>query len=119
MKKRMVFSFVLMCTLLAASVTFGAFYDGNWLIKGWREHQKIMDSRAGERDYIAAASFSGYVTGVTDVINDVFITIPVGSTRDQICQIVGNYLEKHPEKWTVAADILIADALKEAFKIKR
>lgn len=119
MKTRIARCLVLVLTVIIASSAFGVFYDGNWLIKGWREYQKIMDSRIGEKDLMSAASFSGYVTGVADALNEVLFSIPAGTTRDQICQIVGNYLEKHPERWTVSANILVADALKEAYKLKR
>lgn len=92
----------------------GYFETGSSLMQGWRAHQKIMNSQAGEKDYVIAFFFLGYVTGVADARGEV-LGVPHGITKDQICAIVGRYLENHPDEWNEIGSILVEKALRNAF----
>ena len=101
--------------ILLGSVVHAAFFEtGTSLMQGWREHQKVMQSQATQKDYLAASRFIGYVTGVVDAQADNLRT-PVGATKDQICAIVGKYLEAHPEEWDQVGSDLVVKALRSAF----
>ena len=91
----------------------GYFETGSSLMQGWREHQKIVNSQVGERNYMLASRFVGYVTGVVDARSK---GVPVGATIDQICAIVGRYLENHPDEWNEVGSILVEKALRNAFR---
>lgn len=109
--------------LLAAILVFvtpfvyaGAyFYTGSSLMQGWREHQRILNSQPGEKNYILASVFAGYVTGVADARSEV-LGVPSGVSRDQVCAIVGRYLETHPDEWNEVGSILVEKALRNAFR---
>jgi hypothetical protein len=112
---------VLACVLFVflCHTTFAGFYDGNWLVKGWREYQKLVTSTPGAEGrgpaMIQATVFIGYVAGVADTLDGTVFALPGGLTIDQMCQVVGKYLENTPERWTESAHLLVADALKAAF----
>lgn len=93
------------------------FVTGSSLMQGWREHQKIINSQAGKKDYLLASRFMGYVTGVADARGEV-LSVPVGATIDQLCAIVGRYLENHPDEWNEVGSILVEKALRNAFRKK-
>lgn len=119
MKTRTAHYLVFILTVAIATSAFGTYNDGNFLIKGWRELRKAMDSPTAEIDYFNVGIFIGYVEGITEVYNGALFSYPYGTIRQQIVQIVGNYLEKHPERWNVAGFELIIDAMKEAYPLKR
>jgi len=55
------------------------------------------------------------LTGVADANQNL---VPVGATKDQICAIVGKYLESHPEEWTQEGAVIVKKALIKAFQKK-
>jgi hypothetical protein len=102
---------------MATTALQAAFYDGNWLVKGWEEDQKITKSSSGDRklDFQTASAFLGYVMGIADSLNGIMWNLPKNATVKQILSVVGKYLEANPEKWNQAACVLVVEALKSAF----
>lgn len=106
---------VVLFTIVLVGPAHATFFEtGASLIQGWREHQKIMQSQPGEKNYLLASQFVGYVTGVIDAQAE-NLRIPVGATKDQVCAIVGKYLEAHPEEWNKVGSDLVVKALRIAF----
>jgi len=103
--------------ILTASVSYAGFEVGNDLVQGWREHQKIMQHRTGEIDFMLASRFVGYVTGVFDATEFLY-DYPDGLTKDQVAAIVGKYLDANPEEWSKGGPVLVIKALQEAFPRK-
>ena len=101
--------------IAVASSQAACFNNGQDLVNGWREHQKIMNNSPAERDYLSASRFTGYVTGVADALDTIMFDIPEGTTKDQIVAIVGKYLEANPDKWQFGGSVLVVNALKGAF----
>ena len=64
--------------------------------------------------YLLASQFVGYVTAVIDAQAE-NLRIPVGATEDQVCAIVGKYLEAHPEEWNKVGSDLVIKTLRIAF----
>jgi hypothetical protein len=92
------------------------YHNGNQILEGMREHDKLM---AGDQtiNYQKATYFMGYVSGVNDATSYLYGYISE-VTVNQICSIVTIYLKKHPEKLNQCASILVIEALKEAFPKK-
>ncbi len=114
---------LLLISFILAFWSYGAyaaiyFHTGSSLMQGWREHQKIISSVAGEKDYLRASRFIGYVMGVADARSEA-LDIPMGVTQDQLCAIVGKYLESHPEEWNEIGSALVEKALRNAFRNKQ
>ena len=109
-------------TVLAAIVLFFpslasaqviVFMDGNKLFQDMLEYEKFERGDPSP-DLIKTASYVGYVEGVYDAMVDSF-NAPRNVTLSQICSIVAKYLKDNPEKRSVSAADLIADALQKAF----
>jgi hypothetical protein len=98
------------------AATFYTFYTGNTLIIGWREHQKLISGQDG--DIMEATEFTAYAIGVSDALNGIAFEIPKRATRDQVCVVVGRYLDAHPESWTSRGSDIVVAALKAAFPKK-
>ncbi|MGD9843121.1 MAG: Rap1a/Tai family immunity protein [Steroidobacteraceae bacterium] len=109
----------LAAAILSCSASAATYFEtGASLMKGWREHQKIMNSQVGEKNFMLASAFSGYVRGVADTRSEA-LGVPQGVTGDQICAIVGTYLENHPEEWNDVGSVLVEKALRNAFRRKQ
>lgn len=92
------------------------FDTGNTLIIGWREHQKVMSGQSG--NIMQASSFVSYVIGVSDALDGVSFDIPDKATKDQVCSVVGRYLDLHTEPWTNTGSVIVIAALKAVFPRK-
>ena len=58
----------------------------------------------------------GYVVGVISVMQYInALCLPVTSTHSQMTLVVKKYLSDHPEKLHLNAEVLVIDALQEAF----
>ncbi len=115
MKMHRMIIIVFAALLTAASSSEAGFVNGQDLVNGWREHQKIMNDSPAVKDYVSASHFMGYVTGVADALDTIMFDIPVGTKKDQIMAIVGKYLENNPDKWRLNGNVLVVNALKAAF----
>ena len=95
------------------------FITGNRLVELMREYDKDEPGiSSGEVNLVRVGVFLAYVTGVYDTLSFAFST-PDGMTVGQICAIVSKYLKNHPERWSESADLLVVDALREAFPLKK
>ena len=106
--------------LLAASLfTFQSaradFKNGNELVDTWRQYARSNSGKPfNEND---DGFYTGYVAGVCDAEARTLFRVPEGATIGQACDVVGLWLEKHPEEWNKPAKQLVVKALKEAFPI--
>ncbi len=106
---------VVLFTVAFVSVAQAGYYEtGTDLMQGWRALQKYMQSLPGEKEPVRAFQFMGYVAGVVDAERN-NLQIPDGATKDQVCSIVGKYLEAHPEEWNKVGSDLVLRALRTAF----
>ena len=98
--------------MIASESSYAGFISGNKLAENMQEYNKFL---AGvEYSYGASASFSAYVTGVADTIDNLWCSSS-SVTVGQIVKVVSKYLENNPEKLHLSASSLIMAALMQAF----
>ena len=108
---------VIVLCLLSFQPAQAEFKTGNGLVTAWREYQK---SSAG-KPYNANDDgfYTGYIAGLCDSSMHSLFSIPEGATLGQACDVVGKWLDRHPEEWNRPAHQLVIKALKEAFPIHK
>ncbi|MCK9622174.1 MAG: hypothetical protein M0R47_16760 [Methylobacter sp.] len=89
-----------------------AYFDSGSVI-----HEGLLDQDRERAGYKSAYSF-GYIIGVIDVIDEVIICMPHGTTKGQLAKIVLNYMEVHPEKWSDPGKYSVINALKDLWPCK-
>ena len=95
------------------------FITGNRLVELMRECDKYEAGiSSSEVNLVRVGMFLAYITGVYDAMSFAFST-PDGMTVGQISVIVSKYLKSHPERWPESADLLVVEALREAFPLKK
>jgi uncharacterized beta-barrel protein YwiB (DUF1934 family) len=97
--------------LLISSLQLNFAYDGNWLYYKGLEDKKLNEGLRG--NYFDSALFCGYISGIVDTWNGLLFCPPSHVTNGQIYDIVFKYLDEHPEKRNLSADILIVEALQK------
>lgn len=113
-------SFVLLLPLLCAShATLAAFFNGNDLAEWNQAREATKQQRGGGSDFLSTGMMRGYVTGVHDTYEGTVICSPPETTVGQMEDIVGLFIEQHPEIRTQAAPDLILTALSTAFPCKK
>lgn len=106
---------ILMPSFFSQTQALAEFYSGNQLVKGMEVNDKA-DKKI--EDYMEANAYIGYVTGVYDATRHLYDVSKVDDVK-QVLAVVGNYLKKHPEKWSESAVVLVTQALQEAFPFKK
>jgi len=92
-------------------------YSGNDLVEWMKEYDKV-DNGSLNAKIFDAGMYMGYIIGVQNCLNSFVnpqIHFPDGVTNGQLCSIVSKYLKDNPEQWNLPADILVYEALYEAF----
>lgn len=88
-----------------------AWQTGNTLMEGWLASKRIIEQNEKFGDVPLAARFLGYVTGIADVA----FYIPPGATAGQVIDVVGKYLDSHPEERHEPGYVLVVRALGSVF----
>ena len=110
MKKILIVIAVFVLTFQSAHAEFKT---GNGLVTVWREYSKANAGNPyNEND---DGFYTGYVAGICDANMHTLFKIPEGATIGQVCDVVGKWLDRHPEKLNKPAKQLVIQALKEAF----
>lgn len=117
-KKSILAIVVLLALVFMQGQAVAGFMTGNELVENMRESDK---ADAGDRtaNFMKSAYYSGYIMGVSDVLNHMLFDLPPRVTVGQICSVVAKYLKNHPERWNELASELVMDALSEAFPLKK
>lgn len=97
--------------LLMTGTIHATFQNGNKLYGFYQDYKKESGS-------FNAGVYGGYVIGVADAFDDVTFSIPSYATQGQILDVVGKYLENHPEVRHNSAFIIVSDALAKVFPLK-
>jgi hypothetical protein len=107
-----------------ARCQYSQFMSGSQLMEDWQLYQSYQNmkskgetSKIDTRTMVVAAHFIGYVTGVADARSSI-LHVPDGVTSAQLCSIVGQYLEAHPNEWHENGADLIVKAIRNAFQKK-
>jgi hypothetical protein len=107
------------------------FFAGKDLVPLMREYEKARPSNDGgmvvtSKDRAAtvkgptvnqsdARAYRLYILGVQDALVGVLWDSPESVTVAQVCDIVAEYLNKHPEEWEKPAALLVMNALMAVF----
>lgn len=91
-------------------------YDGNRLSAWADADDRVSNSTASEKDAYVAFQLIGYVAGVHDSKSGLNLyCAPSNVTVGQMVAIVKKSIRSNPENWGMAADYLVARALRQAF----
>ena len=109
-----------LCVLVFAQCNeaYAIFFDGNKLLEYWQSY-KTLAIEVSPHSTMKTVSYSnlflGYVSGVADTGNEDYFSIPQTVTIGQLCEIVGQFLEKEPDLQAYNGAVLVMMALKEVF----
>lgn len=95
-------------TFILVSSAHGDYFEGNDLMK-LKQSREIHDE----------TMYRGYVAGVQDAFNGYYFSIPPDVRMSQAAEIVYQYIKGKPKRWHEPAKVLIIDALKESFPIRK
>jgi hypothetical protein len=101
--------------LLSFQTAQAEFKTGNGLVATWREYQKSCTGKIYNPN--DDGFYTGYIAAVCDSSTHILFSIPEGATLGQACDVVGKWLDGHPEEWNKPAQQLVVKALKEAFPL--
>ncbi len=105
--------------LCVAHTSLAAFYNGNDLAEWNQAREVTKQHRPGGSDFLSTGMMRGYVTGVHDTYEGTVICAPPEATIGQMEDIVGRFVENHPEIRTQTATDLVLTALSAAFPCKK
>ena len=81
-------------------------------------HQAWMSYKNNSSNF-DAGYYAGIIGGFADLLDLMGrINFPPGGTHGAYMRVVGNWLERHPEKWHLDRMHCIWDALEEAYGLK-
>jgi hypothetical protein len=101
-----------LCT--CASMAQADFFTGNDLkarLVAWEDKSN--------NDSVSSSIGAGYVIGVADAFNGIYICLPASVTLGQVSAIVLKYLNQHPEDLHKWASVLSYNALIASFPCKK
>jgi hypothetical protein len=115
--KRICKGLIVMALILLITPLAEAQFTGHELVEGWKVYQRMLAGQAvaEKTDAFRWGHYLGFVTGIAHAVSYYYGGIPSGSTVNQECNIVGKYLDEHPERWHEEPAILVIDALAQAF----
>ncbi len=87
--------------------------SGTELVQLMREYEKAQRNDKSANLYIAG-EYVGYVMGFYDATWFFYAEVR-NITPEGVADVVGKFLNQHPEKWNRPAWDLVMEALKEAF----
>ena len=102
--------------ILLISFSFADFVDGNKLYQTGLEYYKNEIGQRGS--WLETGFYYGYVAGIFGAYNTFFFCSPNNIELGQVVDIVFKYLQNHPEKRNLPANILVVKALKEVWPCK-
>ena len=98
--------------IILLTVSTNVFSDS----EGFYNGENLINDMKSD-DLYANAFASGFIHGVNDDSREICFYEVV--TRNQVTQIIKNFLEKHPEYWKYTASSLVITAVKEIYPCKK
>ena len=94
-------------------------FNGTDLKKKADALERVDTRKFTDADSLDAGILIGYVYGVVQAYNGVFICIPEATQIKQLVDMVTTFLKNNPEKWNKAANYIVLDALSPTFQCKK
>ncbi len=107
----------MLCVLLAVNshaFASGVFYDGNKLMSQLKDFERAERSDPNVH-WEGSGLYMGFVLGVHDTISGTLCATGDVPVR-QVTAIVAKYLNERPAEWSKPAYVLVAAALRSAFR---
>ena len=105
---------ILIFALHASAACAGGYLDGNTLYERYQAKKRMVEDKALSADTIDAGFYIGYVQGAAESMTDL-LCLPEKLPASRAEEVVGAYLESHPEKRQKPAAFLVRKALEEAY----
>jgi len=118
--QRVFFLMIIIC-IVGVTCVHAGFWTGNDLIDGWRIVHKMIRGDQGKiknEELIELGRYSGYVIGVVDATQNLY-NLPAGFQLNQALEIVGKYIDSHPETRSKPGAELVVTAMREAFPFSK
>jgi hypothetical protein len=103
---------------MVISIPVAQAMDGNDLLAGYNSYKRVKAGIAAGKDAYDGGQFDGYVSGVFDSAVGIALCVPADAKSSQIQEVVGQFLETHPESRQRSAVLLSTQALMKAFPCK-
>jgi hypothetical protein len=119
--KRIYKGLIVMAVVFLISPLAEAQMSSQDLVKGWKAFQRVQAGQASPADQLDASMYRGYVLGIADAAS-YYLSHSDQVTVEEACYVVGNYLDRHPERWHGPAIYRVVEAMTEAlpkFPIKK
>lgn len=117
--KRILKGLIVIALVLLISQTVEAQAPADDLREGWKLYERFVRSGAETPpplDAFKMGGYAGYVVGVWDTTVYYFYSdTNYNVSKDQLCHVVGKYLDAHPERWNEPARALVTTAILQAF----
>ncbi|MGC2049026.1 MAG: Rap1a/Tai family immunity protein [Gallionella sp.] len=104
--------------LMVISIPVAQAMDGKDLLAGYNSYKRGKAGIATGKDAYDGGQFDGYVSGVFDSAVGIALCVPADVKSGQIQEVVGQFLETHPESRQRSAVLLSMQALMKAFPCK-
>lgn len=101
--------------LLACQSLHAAEAKPTTFVDTWREYRMAEAGKSCE--FRAAGYYMGVVSGLVGLANGLLFAIPQTVTDKELCNVVGKWIDEHPERWGDAKDTIVTKALEEAFPL--
>ena len=91
---------------------------GNEFVNEWKECKK---ADAGQPySFIDVGIYGGYVSGIAQAGQFIgWFSYPDGTTHGQLNNVVGKWIDDHPERWTDSPLVIVTTALRKAFPLPK
>ena len=113
-----IFAATTAAVLMVLSIQPAQAMDGNDLLAGYNSYKRVKAGIAADTDAYQGGQFDGYVSGVFHSAIGIALCVK-GDVKDgQIQEVVGQFLETHPESLQRTPVLLATQALMKAFPCK-
>jgi len=113
-----IFVKAIVAALMVLSIPVAQAMDGNDLLAGYNSYKRVKAGIAAGADAYEGGLFDGYVSGVFDSAVGMVLCVPGDVKSGQIEEVVGQFLETHPESRQRSAVLLSTQALMQSFPCK-
>jgi hypothetical protein len=101
--------------LLLVTAVSWAQWTGQELHNGWQSWQRVELHTAEQADLLTGGMYAGFVRGVAAMLEDNGSVSLPSVSFSRVYSVVGKYLDDHPERWDVFAEVLVYAALHQVW----
>jgi hypothetical protein len=110
--------FLFILALAIPSLSFAGFMNGDRLTDLSNSSDRAESRIASPLEYQESAYLLGFVTGVSDSVEDSLVCIKGQVPANELVRIVKKYVFDHPNDLSMSASVLVVLALSKPFPCK-